>query len=131
MIAHGPAGTLTVTYSLAIETVRGTFYSAHLWSGLGRGLQALEEGDAAGFLAATNSLGGPLPTEYHNNQEATPASNCVDADNPGDPAQFAAMVRRAEERTPYIGALWSYLVQACTFWPARSVRKTYRRSASM
>jgi len=119
MIAYGPAGTLTVTYSLAIETVRGALYAAPLWSGLGRGLQALEEGDAAGFLVATNSLGGPLPTEYHNNQEATPASNCVDADNPRDPAAFAAMVRSAEERTPYFGALWSYIVQACTFWPAQ------------
>src|SRR5262249_44528851 len=91
MVAHGPAGTLTVTYPLAIETVRGALYAAPMWSGLAQGLHQLEEGDAAGFLVATNSLGEPLPTEYHNTQEATPASNCVDADNPGDPAQFAAM----------------------------------------
>jgi pimeloyl-ACP methyl ester carboxylesterase len=119
MIAHGPAGTLTVTYSIAIETVRGAFYAAPTWSGLAQGLQRLDEGDAAGFLVATQSLGGPLPTEYHNTQEATPASNCVDADNPSDAAQFEAMVRSAEERTPYFGAQWAYLAQPCVYWPAQ------------
>ena len=62
MIVQGPAGTLTVTYSLVVETVRGSLYAAPLWSGLGQGLQRLEEGDAVGFLEATHSLGGPPPT---------------------------------------------------------------------
>ena len=119
VIAQGPAGTLTVSYSVAIETVRGSLYAAPFWSGLAQGLQRLEEGDAVGFLEATQSLGGPLPTDYHNTQEATPASNCVDADSPRDPAEFQEMVRRAEERTPYFGAIWAYLVQPCVFWPAQ------------
>jgi pimeloyl-ACP methyl ester carboxylesterase len=118
VIAQGPAGTLTVTYSLVVDTVRGALYAAPLWSGLAQGLQRLEEGDAVGFLEATHNLGGPLPTEYHNTQEATPASNCVDADSPRDPDQFKAMVQRAEERTPYFGAAWAYIVQPCLFWTA-------------
>src|SRR4051794_40702670 len=28
------------------------------------------------------------------------------------------MVQRAEERTPYFGAAWAYIVQPCIFWPA-------------
>jgi pimeloyl-ACP methyl ester carboxylesterase len=119
MVVQGPAGTLTVTYSLAVETVRGSLYAAPLWSGLGQGLQRLEERDAVGFLEATHSLGGPPPTTYQNGQEATPASNCVDADSPRDPATFGEMVERAEERTPYFGAGWAYLVEPCLFWPAR------------
>jgi hypothetical protein len=119
VIAQGPAGTLTVTYSLVVDTVRGALYAAPLWSGLGEGLQRLEEGDAVGFLEATHSLGGPPPTTYQNGQEATPASNCVDADGPRDPEQFQEMVRLAEERTPYFGAAWAYIVQPCLFWPAQ------------
>jgi hypothetical protein len=119
MVVHGPAGTLSITYSLVAETVRGALYAAPMWSGLGQGLQRFEEGDAVGFLEATHSLGEPLPTEYHNSQEATPASNCVDADSPRDPTQFAEMVHRADERTPYFGALWAYLVEPCLFWTAQ------------
>ena len=119
VIAQGPAGTLTVTYSLVVDTVRGALYAAPLWSDLAQGLQRLEEGDAVGFLEATHSLGGPPPTDYHNTQEATPASNCVDADSPRDPAQFTEMVRQAEARTPYFGAAWAYIVEPCVFWTAQ------------
>jgi pimeloyl-ACP methyl ester carboxylesterase len=119
MIVQGPAGTLTVTYSLVVETVRGSLFAAPLWSGLGQGLQRLEEGDAVGFLEATHSLGGPPPTTYQNGQEATPASNCVDADSPRDPTTLVEMVERADERTPYFGAGWAYLVEPCLFWPAQ------------
>ncbi len=119
VVARGPAGTLTVTYSLVVDTVRGALYAAPLWSGLAQGLQRLEEGDAVGFLEATHSLGGPPPTDYQNTQEATPASNCVDADSPRDPAQFTEMVRRAEVRTPYFGAAWAYIVEPCVFWTAQ------------
>src|SRR5690242_5060913 len=87
VIAQGPAGTLTVTYSLVVDAVRGALYAAPTWSSLAEGLQRLEEGDAVGFLEATHNLGGPPPTDYHNTQEATAASNCVDADSPRDPRQ--------------------------------------------
>ncbi len=119
VIAYGPAGTLTVTYSLVVDTVRGALYTASAWSDLAQGLQRLEEGDAVGFLEATHSLGGPLPMEYHNTEEATPASNCVDADSPRDPDAFQEMVQRADERTPYFGAAWAHIAQACVFWPAQ------------
>jgi pimeloyl-ACP methyl ester carboxylesterase len=118
MIVQGPAGTLTVTYSLVIETVRGALYAAPFWAGAAEGLQRLHEGDAAGFLVATHNLGGPPPTVYVNGQEATPAINCVDVDNPHDPARFQEMMRQAEARTPYMGAVWAFLSQPCLFWPA-------------
>jgi hypothetical protein len=101
MIVQGPAGTLTVTDSLVAETVRGVLYAAPMWPDLTQGRQRLAEGDAVRFL------------------EAAPASNCVDADGPRDPARFAEMVRRAEERTPYFGAAWAAIVEPCVFWTAQ------------
>lgn len=118
MEARGPAGTLTVTYSVVVEAVRGALYSASSWAGLADGLQRLVEGDAAGFLAATNNLGGPSPTVYQNPREGQQASNCLDGAHPKDPATFAQMVKEAEARTPYFGAAWAYLSEPCVFWQA-------------
>jgi pimeloyl-ACP methyl ester carboxylesterase len=119
VVASSAAGTLTVTYSSAVEAVRGGLYAAPMWSGLAQGLLLLEEGDAAGFLAATHGLPMPLPTTYRNGEEATPSSLCVDTDTPRTPALFEQMVLRAAERTPYFGATWSYITQPCIFWAAR------------
>lgn len=119
VVAASAAGTLTITYSIAIEAVRGALYAAPTWSGFAQGLQRLEQGDAAEFLAATHSLPTPLPTIYRNGEEATPSSLCVDTDTPRTPALFEQMVLRASERTPYFGATWAFLTQPCIFWPAR------------
>ena len=123
VVASSAAGTLTITYSIAIEAVRGALYAAPTWSGLAQGLQLLEGGDAAGFLAATHSLPMPLPTIYRNGEEATPGSLCVDTDTPRTPALFQQMVLRATERTPYFGATWSHLTQPCVSWPARDTAR--------
>jgi hypothetical protein len=48
VIAQVPAGTLTVTYSLVGDSVRGALYAAPQWSALGQGLQRLKESAAAG-----------------------------------------------------------------------------------
>ena len=113
-IAQGPAGTLTVTYSLVVDTVRGALYAAPLWSGLAQGLQRLEEGDAVGFLEATDSLGGPPPTDVpqHPGGDSPPATASTPT-VPDDPdAVPGDGRRRAEERTPYFGAVWTYIVAA-------------------
>lgn len=119
IVINGPAGMLTVGYSVAIETVRGSLYNASLWSGLADGLEALNNEDAAGFLIATQSLGGPIPDEYHNTREATMGSNCVDADNPASPDRFSSMIARAESTNPHFGAAWAYITEPCVFWSAQ------------
>jgi len=59
-----------------------------------------------------------LPAQYLNTNEAQWAINCVDTDNPSDPARYLEMVVSAEERNPYFGALWTYQGLPCAFWPA-------------
>jgi pimeloyl-ACP methyl ester carboxylesterase len=118
-VAVGPAGTLQVTYSLVIFVVWNGLYSAPAWADMAQGLQHLDDGDAAGFLTTMHLLGGPLPVQYLNTNEAQWAINCVDTDNPSDPARYAEMVASAEERNPYFGALWTYQGLPCAFWPAQ------------
>lgn len=118
-MAVGPAGTLEVTYSLVIFVVWNALYSAPAWANMAQALQHLHDGDAAGFLTTMHLLGGPLPDQYVNLYEAQWAINCVDTDNPSDPARYQAMAQRAEERNPYFGALWTYQGLPCAFWPAQ------------
>jgi pimeloyl-ACP methyl ester carboxylesterase len=115
----GPAGTLTVSRSLVIATVFQLLYADPTWSDLAQALQQLDEGDTLGFLTTLQAFGGPPPDEYNNPVEARAAINCVDTDNPTDPASYPAMARSAEERTPDFGALWAYVSLPCAFWPAR------------
>jgi predicted acyl esterase len=95
-----------------------SLYAAPTWSDLAQGLQRLDEGDAAGFLVATHKLGGPPATEYSNVLEGQFANNCLDTDNPDDPARYREIARQADERTPYFGSLWTYQALPCAFWPA-------------
>ena len=118
MAVRGPAGTLTVTYSVVVDVVWNTLYASPTWAGLARGLERLEEGDAAGFLVATGAIGGPPAAAYANTVEGQFANNCLDTANPADPALYPELARRAEERTPYFGTLWTYTSLPCAFWPA-------------
>jgi pimeloyl-ACP methyl ester carboxylesterase len=118
-ILIGPAGTLTVSYSLVVGAVFNLLYQPPTWPIVAQALQHLDEGDTVGFLTALEAFGQPPPTEYRNPFEARPASNCVDTDNPADPARYLALARAAEERTPYFGALWTYVSLPCAFWPAQ------------
>jgi pimeloyl-ACP methyl ester carboxylesterase len=118
-ILIGPAGTLTVSYSLVVGFVFNLLYQPPTWPILTQALQQLDEGDTAGFLTTLEAIGAPPPTEYRNPFEARSASNCVDTDNPADPARYPVMAQAAEERTPHFGVLWTYMSLPCAFWPAR------------
>ncbi|MDQ3694871.1 MAG: alpha/beta hydrolase, partial [Chloroflexota bacterium] len=118
MVLQGPAGTLTVTYSIVVDLLWQTLYRAQAWPIMADGLQRLEEGDGAGFVVVTGAIGGPPSPAYLNEPEGRPANNCLDTDNPDDPALYPEMARQAEERSPHFGTLWSYLALPCAFWPA-------------
>lgn len=116
----GPAGTLTVTYSLVVFLVWNGLYAPASWPQMAEGLQLLAEGNTAEYLAAVPGLlGGPAPAEYPNDLEAQWAINCVDTDNPSDPTEYQALARSADERSPYFGSLWLYQSLPCAFWPAQ------------
>ena len=106
-ILIGPAGTLTVSYSLVVGFVIRLLYRPPTWPILAQALQLLDEGDTVGFLTTLEALGEPPPTEYANSSEARSASNCVGTDNPADPARCPVMARAAEGRTLYFGTLYT------------------------
>lgn len=119
LVVSGPAGTLTVTYSLVVYVVWYSLYMDPTWSTLAEALQQLATGNAAGFLAAVpGGTGVPLPTAYANTNDAQWAINCVDTDNPSDPAVYEEIAKSAAERSPYLGELWLYQSLPCAFWPA-------------
>lgn len=120
LVISGPAGTLTVTYSLVVYVVWNFLYLDPAWTTLAGALQQLATGNAAGFLAALpGGTGVPLPTQYVNTFDAQWAINCVDTDNPTDLATYEAMAKSAEERSPYFGKLWLYQSVPCALWPAQ------------
>ncbi len=113
------AGPEEVSYSVAVEETRGALYAAQRFAGLAEGLAALEKGDGRAFLAATKGLETAHPADYQNVVEALLANNCGEADQPRTPEGFEAMTEAAEAHTPYFGAAWAFLLQACTVWTAR------------
>jgi hypothetical protein len=117
MIVQGPAGTLTVTYSLVVDLMWQTLYRAPAWPIMAGALQRLEDGDTAGFLVTTGAIGGSPSPVYLNEPDGRPAINCLDTDNPHDPSLYPELARRTEERSPYFGSLWTYLAFPCAFWP--------------
>ncbi|HYJ13767.1 MAG TPA: alpha/beta hydrolase [Thermomicrobiales bacterium] len=119
IVVTGPAGTLTITYSFVTFLVWNMLYGTPMWPIVAEALQQLAIGNPAGFFAAVpTSLGSTLPTEYINTFEAQWAINCVDTDNPSDPAQYQPIAQSAAERSPYFGPLWLYQSVPCAFWPA-------------
>jgi pimeloyl-ACP methyl ester carboxylesterase len=119
IVVQGPAGTLTITYSLVVDLMWQTLYHADAWPIMADALQRLEEGDTTGFLVTTGTIGGPPSPVYLNEPEGRPGNNCLDTDNQGDPSLFPEMARRAEERSSHFGALWTYLSLPCAYWPAQ------------
>lgn len=119
-VLTGPVGTLSVTYSVVVSIVWTTLYTDPDWPILAKALQHLAVGDIEGFFMSIHgAIGTLMPTEYVNSNEARLALNCVNADNPGDPAQYEAMARSVRERTPYFGEIWLNLSLPCAFWPAQ------------
>ncbi|MGI8486607.1 MAG: alpha/beta hydrolase [Thermomicrobiales bacterium] len=119
-VLTGPAGTLTVTSSFIITLVWSSLYTDPDWPILAEALQHLAVGDTTGFfMTIQGAIGTPLPTQYVNSNEARLASNCVDTDNPVDPALYDEMAKSVRQRSPYFGELWLNLSLPCAFWPAQ------------
>jgi pimeloyl-ACP methyl ester carboxylesterase len=105
------APVLGFTYAQAVENVRGALSFPPVWPELAQGLAAVRDGGGAARLAA-------IEDEYDNGQEALTAIICSETDNPRDPRVWPLAARLADLATPYFGAPWAYISQACATWPA-------------
>ena len=45
---------------------------------------------------------------------------CADTDNPADPHTWVRAARRADRRSPWYGAAWTWVSSICAGWPART-----------
>ena len=57
--------------------------------------------------------------DYVNGGEAKPAVACGETDNPPFGGLWPLAARVADHFTPYFGASWAYISQACASWPGR------------
>jgi pimeloyl-ACP methyl ester carboxylesterase len=112
IVVQTSQGPFTYTYALTVELVWEALYSSHGWPQLAAGLQ---------FLFQLSGLPNPQAVAqaapYQNGREAQLANNCVDTANPGNPFAYPAIAHEADERSPFFGAVWTYVAFPCAGWP--------------
>jgi hypothetical protein len=57
--------------------------------------------------------------QYQNAREPQLANHCVDTAHPDNPFAYPAIAHRADERSPYFGAPWTYVSFPCADWPVQ------------
>ncbi len=114
IVIQTPQGPITLTYALTVELVWESLYSSHGWPQLAAFLQALFQ--LSGLPPPDVVLQEP---QYQNGREAQIANNCVDTNNPRNPFAYPAIAHKADERSPYFGAAWTYVSFPCAYWSVR------------
>jgi pimeloyl-ACP methyl ester carboxylesterase len=114
IVVQTSQGPLTFTYALTVELVWSSLYSSHGWPPLAALLQALYQ--LSGLPPPDAVLQAPA---YQNGREAQLANLCVDTANPDSPLAYHAIAHKADERSPFFGAAWTYVSFPCAGWAAR------------
>ena len=65
------------------------------------------------------SAAAAAAAESHGRRRASSRSPAGETDNPRLPALWPLAARVADHFTPYFGASWTYVSQACATWPGR------------
>lgn len=105
------------TYADIVDGLRGGLTFPPIWGDVAHLLQAAYDASRdATPLTATASAGGSAP--YDNRREALLAVGCSETNNPTDPAVWPEAARLADQNSPYFGADWTFISQACATWPA-------------
>jgi pimeloyl-ACP methyl ester carboxylesterase len=114
----------TFTYADVVNIMRDVLGFTPGWPSTaaalaaGRAAQTGKAVSAAG-RAAVSAATGEAPADHDNGGEAKLAVACGETDNPGRPALWPLFARAADRLTPYFGASWAYISQACATWPGR------------
>ena len=124
-------GGATFTYADVVNIMRDVLGFTPGWPSTAESLaaaRAVQTGTgAAGALAqaaadhgngGVSALAQPA-ADYDNGDEALLAVSCGETDNPRQPALWPLAARVADHFTPYFGASWTYVSQACATWPGR------------
>ncbi|WP_020672650.1 alpha/beta hydrolase [Amycolatopsis nigrescens] len=112
-LSQGPIGGTTLPSLL--KTVDSALYQSGRWSALAETLNSLYP-SAQGAAAANPPLLDPY-TPTHS--AAFLAVQCVDSDNPRDPADYDRLAASEQARVPYFGPSAVFGMAQCIGWPSR------------
>jgi pimeloyl-ACP methyl ester carboxylesterase len=105
------------TYADVVDAFRGSLQFPPIWSDVASLLQAAHTA-AQGETTPQRAQAPVLPESYDNSREVLLAVACGETDNPSDPAVWPRAAHLADKASPYFGADWAFLSQACATWPA-------------
>ena len=116
------------TYAQVVNIMRDVLGFTPGWKSTAEALAAARDGELGTRAAASEESG----------DGAKLAIACSETDNPRVPALWPLAARIADHFTPYFGASWAYISQACATWPGRDTdrytgpldRKTERPAAA-
>ena len=128
------------TYQDVVGTALGSLYDARSIGYLMRDLGALHQelfgkkknllrSDAFDPRAARERADGVIPGPYAAFPGTSTSSYgrvwdpflgvaCADSDNPANPRAWVAAGKRADRRSPWFGAAWTWASSGCAGWPA-------------
>ena len=107
-LRKGPIGPFT--YAQVVNIMRDVLGFTPGWKSTAEALAAVRDGQlpaAADEEPVDDGDGAKL------------AIACSETDNPRIPALWPLAARIADHFTPYFGASWAYISQACATWPGR------------
>ena len=98
------------TYADVVNIMRDVLGFTPGWKSTAESLAAARDGQLDTPVAAAAEEDGDA---------AKFAIACAETDNPPFPALWPLAARVADHFTPYFGASWAYISQACATWPGR------------
>ena len=105
----------TFTYADVVNIMRDVLGFTPGWPSTAAALAAGRAAQTGQAVAAAARQAAP---QYENGGEAKLAIACGETDNPPFPGLWPLAARVADHFTPYFGASWAYISQACATWPA-------------
>ena len=109
------------TYADVVNIMRDVLGFTPGWKSTAESLAAARDGDIPAAAAARRQAGP---------DDAKLAIACGETDNPRFPQLWPLAARIADHFTPYFGASWAYISQACATWPAATPIATPARSTA-
>jgi pimeloyl-ACP methyl ester carboxylesterase len=114
-------GPVTFTYADVVNIMRDVLGFTPGWPSSAAALDAVRTVQAGQPVPApvAKQAAAVIDGDYDNGGEARLAIACAETDNPHLPQLWPLAAALADHQTPYFGASWAYISQACATWPGR------------
>jgi pimeloyl-ACP methyl ester carboxylesterase len=114
-------GPQTFTYADVTNIMRDVLGFPPGWPSTAAALDAVRAVQAGEPVSApiAKQAAAAVDGDYDNGGEAKLAIACAETNNPRLPQLWPIAAAFADRQTPYFGASWAYISQACATWPGR------------